>query len=178
MTGQMRLTVARLCGSQEMGVKAWLLTGGRSHNITPSPDKTTDWKDPFPIYQSTIGFYANWTCLERPPVWEDHFFLTSRVVIPDRFDCIYKCRSQRHNPQHLMVFSLKRPILFKTTTYFEWPIFCITSKMVITDRFHCMVIPLETFSNLYKKKLLPYFAEISAPGGDTQNNPNTGSLIM
>ena len=37
---------------------------------------------------SSIGFHANRTCLERPPVWKDYFFLTSRVIVPDRFDCI------------------------------------------------------------------------------------------
>ena len=39
-------------------------------------------------YLSTIGLHANWTCLERPPVWKDHLVLTSRVIVPDRVHCI------------------------------------------------------------------------------------------
>ena len=37
-------------------------------------------------FLSITAFHANWTCLERPPVWKDHLSLTSRVVVPDRFD--------------------------------------------------------------------------------------------
>ncbi len=38
-------------------------------------------------FLSTIGFHTNRTCLERLAVWKDHYFLTSRVVLPDRFHC-------------------------------------------------------------------------------------------
>ena len=37
----------------------------------------------------TIGFHANWTSLERPPVCKDHFYLISSVVVPDRFHCTF-----------------------------------------------------------------------------------------
>ena len=46
---------------------------------------------PFPNFWknlSTTGFHSNWTCLEWPPVWKDHFFMTTMVVVPDRFHCI------------------------------------------------------------------------------------------
>ena len=39
-------------------------------------------------FLSTIRFHANCTCLEWPPVWKDHFFLTSKVVVPHRCHCI------------------------------------------------------------------------------------------
>ncbi len=42
---------------------------------------------------STIEFLAKLACLERPSIWKDHFFLISRVVIPDKFHCITWCLS-------------------------------------------------------------------------------------
>ncbi len=45
-------------------------------------------------FLSTIGFHENWTSLEWPPVWKDHFFLTSRVGVPDKFHC--KCNKIIH----------------------------------------------------------------------------------
>ena len=44
-------------------------------------------------FLSTIGFHADWTFLKRPPVWKDHFFLTFREVVPDRFHCTHKFTS-------------------------------------------------------------------------------------
>ena len=59
------------------------------------------WKDHFLIHKNilpTMRIHTNWSCLGTPPVLKDHFFLTSRVIVPvslqrtmaalDRLDCI------------------------------------------------------------------------------------------
>ena len=80
---------------------------------------------------STIGLHANWTSLERPPVCQDHFFLTFRVVVPDRFHCSslikalsvawsVKCRRNRHySPAMDCHFS---PFMCKPTRIQSWRI--------------------------------------------------------
>ncbi len=54
---------------------------------------TANWARPFSSlwkFLSTIGFLANWTCLERPSVRKDHYFLIAKEVAPGRFHCILK----------------------------------------------------------------------------------------
>ncbi len=33
--------------------------------------------------------HCNWTCHQRPPVLRDHMFMANRVILQDRFYCMY-----------------------------------------------------------------------------------------
>ena len=76
-------------------VEGWSLLRYRSWYSDPSGKTTLSEKTIFQFLNST-GLQANWTFLEWPPVGKDHFSLTSRMVIPDRFHCtripIVRCR--------------------------------------------------------------------------------------
>ena len=87
----------------------------------------TVWKDQFVRNPSTIGFLANWTRLEQPPVWKGHL---------DRFPDTFLCTAiliTRHQTCDIRLVSGIGPTL-------DW-------QQMLTDMIACDVTPTDELTH-------------------------------
>ena len=70
---------------------------------------------------STIGFHAKLTCLERPSVWNDHVFVTSRMVVLHKFHYFLRL----HRPQ------------------WNWQSSFFVESLVLTSRMLALIVYVE-----------------------------------